>query len=79
MDSVLRVEKKEMDLSPGKWCKNRNEEYINRKKKKNTKKKIKKEVEMKRCYSKSWSGGGPRPMVMLESIGVSNLLYVGMF
>ena len=34
---------------------------------------------MKKCYSKSWSGGGPRPMVMLKSIGVSNLLQVGMF
>ena len=79
VDSVMRVEKIELHGSPGKWCKNRNEEYINRKSKKNTKKKIKSEVEKKKCCRKSWSAGGPRPMLMLKSIGVGNILQVDMF
>ena len=76
---VLRVAKKEIDPTPGKWCKNRNKEYMISKSKKNTKKKIKKEVGENNSKNGSWTAGGPRQMQILKSFGLCNLMQVGMF
>ena len=77
---VLRVEKKnDSDVSPGKWAKNRNLEYMKKKKLKNTKRKIAKEVKGKTNDPNEWQSVGPRPMLVLKNIGVCNLVQIGMF
>ena len=77
---VIKVQsKRKLASTRGKWSKNRNIIYKAKKGKKNTKKKIEKQAEMKKQESKIWQAGGPRPIVLLKTIGLDYLLQVGMF
>ena len=62
----------------GRWNKNRNDGYKKKKTAKNTQKKIQKAKRSKN-ENDSWNAGGPRPIVLLKTIGLDNLLQVGMF
>ena len=43
------------------------------------KKKIRKERELRPTLQTSWLGGGPRPIILLKTLGIKNLISHGMF
>ena len=75
---VIKASKVERQRSGS--CKvNRNIEYLQRKQKKNTKKKIEKEAILRKARPKEWTTGGPRPMMLLKTLGIEKLIVKGMF
>ena len=54
-------------------------EYKKKKERKNTQKKIKKEKELGKEGKSIWLAGAPRPKQLLMTLGVENLVQIGMF
>ena len=50
-----------------------------KKERKNTQKKIKKEKELGKEGKSIWLAGAPRPKQLLMTLGVENLVQIGMF
>ena len=76
---IVSEKKEDLELTRGKWTKNRNENYVKEKARKNTQNKIKKEGELRKSRGTYWMGGAPRPKLLLQTLGVTNLVQVGMF